>query len=75
MWREEIRGKVEEKNGEAKPSRFSAGMEAVSGRPLEVQTQFLGVLVRAHLPISAMAGLYGTRCGMWLTLAKLTDAV
>ena len=68
------RGK-EEKKGEAKPRPDSSMRRIVSGRPLE-DYSLVGVNIFTALPaISAIGGLYGTRCGMWPTLAALTTTV
>ena len=69
------RGEKRRNNGEAKPRPYSCMRRIVSGRPLEVLTQLLWVLVKALPVISAIGGLWGTRCGRWLTLAALTTAV
>ena len=68
------RGK-EDKKGEAKPRPYSSMRRIVSGRPLEVRSQVRVNLVKAPPAISATAGLWGTKCGRWPTLAALTYAV
>ena len=46
-----------------------------SGRLLEDLSQFGSTMVRALPAISAIGGLWGTRCGRWPTLAALTCAM
>ena len=69
------RGEKRRNNGEAKPRPSSTMKKIVSGRPIEVRSQVGGNLVKAPPAISATAGLWGTKCGRWPTLAALTYAV
>ena len=73
--RVEERGKVEEKNGEAKPRPNNVESGVSSGRLLEDLSQVGSTMVRALPAMSAIRGLWGIRCGWWPTLAVLTCAV
>ena len=64
-----------EKNGEAKPRPNNVESGVFSGRLLEDQTHVGMPMVQALPAISAIGGLWGTRCGRWPTLATLTCAV
>ena len=64
-----------QREGEAKLSRSNLQRGVTSGRLLEVLGPVGGRLVRALPAISALGGLWGTRCGMWPTLAALTCAM
>ena len=73
--RVEERGKVEGKNGEAKPRPNNVESGVSSGRLLEDLSQVGSTMVRALPAISAIEGLWGTRCSRWPTLAALTITV
>ena len=49
--------------------------KVAAGRLREVSFQSEVVLVRPLQTISAIAGLWGTRCGRWPTVAALTCTV
>ena len=74
IWAEE-KGERREKNGEAKPKPFFGRSGVTSGQLLEDLSQVGSTMVRALPAISAIGGLWGTRCGRWPTLAALTCAV
>ena len=64
-----------EKEAEAKPRLNTLERGVVQGRLIEHQDQ-VGVLCFKPLPaISAIGGLWGTKCARWTTLAALTTAV
>ena len=69
------RGDKRRNNGEAKPRPYFSMKKTASGRLLEVQSQAGGNLVQALPAISAIGGLWGTKCARWPTLAALTTAV
>ena len=73
--RAEEKGKGEKNNGEAKPRLNNVERGVVQGRPLQHQSQVGMNLVRALPAISAIGGLWGTKCGRWPSRAALTSAV
>ena len=64
-----------QREGEAKPSRSTLESGVTSGRLLEHNPHVGSLMVKALTAISAIGGLWGTRCGMWPTLAALTCAM
>ena len=69
------RGEIKRKKGEVKLRLYSSMMRIASGRPLEVHTQLLWLLVKALPAMSAKVRLWSTKCGSWLSLAVLTCAM